>query len=704
MAQRSKQNRPPPLPDPGIDGHELFRVLVLCGALILVVLLVFGQTSQFNFIVCDDVQYVYGNPNVASGLKWENIRWALTTTHAGNWHPLTWLSHMLDAQIYGAKQTPNYSDAGGHHLTNVWLHAVAVVVLFLALRQMTRATWLSALTAAMFAVHPLRVESVAWVAERKDVLSGAFWMLTLLGYGWYARRPTVGRYWAVAVPLALGLSAKSMLVTLPCVLLLLDYWPLGRWRKKEKGERQAKMATVAEPRFPACSLGRLILEKLPLFGLTLVVAVVVAIGQRGAGAMNVVGQVSLDIRAANAAISYVVYLWKTVWPVHLAFFYPNPAVLERITAWWWAGAACSAIFLAAVTVAALWNWRSRPYLVVGWLWYLGALAPVIGLVQIGAHAYADRYTYLPSIGIYLAAVWGAAEWVGRRPRLRIPAIVAASAIILTWTGLAIHQTSTWKDNWTVFGHAIDATSDNYFAHNHMGVAYQDIGDIEKAGRHYAEAVRITPNYDSANGNLGVYYSHVGQADKAVEYFERAVQINPYVGAHRANLAMGYLRQGRNDKAIEQLRAALDLNPRDAGLRIQLARTFYQQGKLDEMLSELREAIRLRPNDLMLLNETAWLLATCPDDRVRNGSEAVDLAGRAVQLTGAQEPLVLGTLAAAYAEASRFDEAVEAARDAVELAVRQKKRELAESLRAKLALYQSKKPYRMPAGPPPSRNP
>ncbi|MEN6405642.1 MAG: tetratricopeptide repeat protein [Thermoguttaceae bacterium] len=698
MGQKPKNSRPPQnvashdwQSHPWVERpatQEFWKTLVISLALVLAVFLVFGQTSQHEFLVCDDVQYIYGNPHVASGLSWENVQWALTTCHAGNWHPLTWMSHMLDATLYpaGSPGAP-----GGHHLTNVWLHAASVVILFLALRQMTGALWCSALVAAMFAIHPLRAESVAWAAERKDVLSGLFWMLTLWSYSWYARRPSLGRYASVVVSFGLGLTAKSMLVTLPCVLLLLDYWPMRRWRPKGVA---ISPEDAASPRFPVRSLGWLVVEKLPLLALSLSVSAIVAAGQHGAGAMSMMDPILPGMKVANAIVSYVVYLWKTVWPVNLAIFYPHPSIVKVPPALWAAETIGSAVLLLAITAWALWNWRRWPCGIVGWLWYLGTLVPVIGLIQIGAHAYADRYTYLPMIGVYMVVVWGAADWSASRPAWRTALGCAAGATLVLWLFVAYHQTAQWKNNLTVFGHAVEVTRDNYFAYNHLGVAYQELKEPEKAGQNYAEAVRIAPNYDSASGNLGIYYAGAGQLERALPYLKNAARINPFVSVHHSNLGAAYLRLNRLDEAAAAFHEALRRDPENPSARVSLIQVFYRQGKIRDMLDQYREILRLRPNEAAVMNELAWFLATYPDPQVRNGKEALDLAGRAVQLTAAQEPVALHTLAAAYAENGRFSEAQQAIADAIDLAKRQGKQKLIAPLEAEAKQYQRNMPLRV----------
>ncbi len=427
-------------------------VLAVSCFLVVAVLAVFGRTvvQKYPFIDFDDGEYVYENSHVTGGLSLGEAGWAFTHFSASNWHPLTWLSHMLDCQIYHRSDQPYQQAAWGHHLTNVLLHAGAAVLLFLALWRLTVAVWPSALVAALFAIHPLRVESVAWISERKDVLSGLFFMLTLLAYAGYARRPSVLRCFWVVLAYALGLLAKPMLVTLPFVLLLLDYWPLGRlagWR-------------------------RCFAEKIPLFVLAAASCVVTVLAQRGV--IAAVERLSFQDRAANALVSLVAYLGKFLWPTNLAIFYPHPqASLES-----WKVVGALALLAAVTAVAAVWR-RKYPHLIVGWLWYLGMLVPVIGLVQVGGQAMADRYTYLPNIGLGIALAWSLAVLVARRPALRTAAVFASAAAIVVLMAWAWRQTGFWRDSEDLWRRAVDCTERNSIAHNSLAPSW---GSRQKAAR------------------------------------------------------------------------------------------------------------------------------------------------------------------------------------------------------------------------------
>ena len=541
--------------------------------LALAVGLLYGRTAGFGFLSLDDPAYVAENPVVRAGLRPSGVAWAFTEVHALNWHPLTWLSLMVDVSLFGV-------DPGAMHRTNVVLHAAAAVLLFLALLRGTDALAPSALVAALFALHPLRVESVAWIAERKDVLSGFFWMLTLLAYLAFARGSTPLERATVFLAAALAMLSKPMAVTLPVVLLLLDRWPLRR----------------PEP------LMRLALEKLPLFALSLGVALATFRIQSQLGAVRSLEAIDLGARVANAAIAAVSYLGKSFWPVDLAIFYPHPAVLGRADTLL-LPALCAATLLAGITAVAAATARSRPYLLVGWLWYLVTLLPVIGIVQVGDQALADRYTYLPTIGIAIALVWGARD-VARS--LRVPAAlgaaVASSAVAclaaLTWL-----QVPIFRDSRSVFAHALLVTDDNYYAHTALGRLERSEGRVEDAKRHLEEALRIRPELVLARVELGNVLVVEGDLEgaaalqedvladrpgssaahhalglirlrqdlpgQAALHFERSVALRPGFAEAHSNLGVAYRRLGRDEDAIRQFRRALQLRPGAAHPRANL---------------------------------------------------------------------------------------------------------------------------------------
>ena len=556
-------------------------VLAVCGFLLLAVALVFGQTLRHELINSDDDQYVYRNPHVARGFTAQRIAWAFTQFHAANWHPLTWLSHMLDCQLYGLNHP------GGHHLTNVLLHAASAILLFLLLRQTIGSLWRSAFVAALFAVHPLHVESVAWVAERKDVLSGLFFMLTLAAYTGYARRPfSLLRYLLVTLLLVLGLMAKPMLVTLPFLLLLLDYWPLGRWQGAGSGGAPTAFFPVAGA--AGLPFWRLLAEKLPFMALAAVSCVLTYFAQETSGA--ICQRLPLTARIANALVSSVAYLRQFVYPVGLAAIYPYSQ--DSLAAWKIIG---SGLLLAGISLAALVCRRKCPFLLVGWLWYLGMLVPVIGLVQVGSQAMADRYTYLPQIGPYIALTWGIERVSRGWPYRRRLAGAAAALVVAVLAWCAWRQVSYWKDDETLWRHTLACTSKNWLAHNNLGAALAGRGQIDAAIDHYQQSLEIAPNYDLAHNNLGAALAGRGETDAAIDQYQQALKINPQNAMARDNLAMALLGRGQADKAMVHYEQALKIDPDDAAAHYNLGNLLAGRGQVDAAIEHYQEALKIKPD-------------------------------------------------------------------------------------------------------------
>ena len=541
------------------------QVLAVCLLLLLAMGLVFGQTVNHEFINLDDDVCVSENPWVSDGLTARSIYWAFTSRHVGNWDPLTWISHIVDWQIYG-----DY--AGGHHLTNLLLHAATAILLFLVLRQMTGRFWPSALAAALFAVHPLRVESVAWVTERKDVLSGLFFMLTLAAYVGYARhrRFSLVRYLAVIVLFALGLMSKPMLVTLPCVLLLLDYWPLRRM------DFQQGFGI----------LRRLLIEKIPLFVLAAACCVVTVWAQRVPNYQYG----PLSWRIGNAAISYVDYLGSFFYPVGLAPLHPRTQFDLPL------GPIVGAFLVLLCITTAVFAWaRKRPYLPVGWLWFVGMMFPVVGLVPFGTQAMADRFTYLPQIGLCIALVWGAAKLCRSWPHRRLACGVGSAVVLAALMACAWRQTSYWRDSETLWNHTIACTSRNYTAHNALGnaLAYQE--RFDEATSQYRKALEIWPDYPSAHFNLGVTAGSRGRLNEAMEHYRRAIKANPnHANAHN-NLAAALLAVGDLDEAIEHSRATIRIVPEFPEAHFTLGNAWLLSDRFNGAVEEYRKALDARPD-------------------------------------------------------------------------------------------------------------
>jgi Tfp pilus assembly protein PilF len=656
----------------GIAVSNPILGVVIC--LAAITWLVFGQTLRHSFVNYDDQIYIYENPHVASGLSPGAVKWAFTHTVGNNWHPLTVLSHMLDCQWYGLK-------ASGHHFTNVILHMTAVILLFLVLREMTGLVWRSAFVAALFAIHPLHVESVAWIAERKDVLSAMFFMLTLGAYLRYVRGPSLIRYFVIIVLFALGLMAKPMLVTLPFVLLLLDFWPLNRFAALPLADSNG--STSRRPWAP----WRMVLEKIPLLLLSAASSVATFLAQHEI--LTPLRKLTLAQRVENAIIAPVIYMWQMVWPFRLPIFYAHPtntSVDRDFT--------LSVALLLAISGGALIWKRKRPYCFIGWLWYLGMLLPVIGLVQVGnQQTHADRYTYLPQIGLYLAITWLVADlslpWRHRGIILGVAtAIVLLPLSLQAWT-----QTSYWRDSRTLWAHALALNPNSDDAHNGLCELFAKEGHLDLAIQEGEKALRIGPDRSDVHYNLATVFLNKGQLNEAFVHFRKALELNPRWPRANFGIAKIQMEQGNTEQARVSYQRELQIQPNDANSYNDLGVIFSRQGKVQEAMAQWQAALEREPNHPSAQYNLAWLLATSPDDSVRSGTKAVELAERAQQLSRGADPRNFRLLAAAYAESGRFSEAIDVARKGRQAAVAQKNMALAYALEGDIALYQENFPLR-----------
>jgi tetratricopeptide (TPR) repeat protein len=520
-------------------------------------LLVYFQVYSFQFVNFDDHETILNNTHIQNGLTLAGLRWAFTASYAANWFPVTWISHMLDFQLFGL-------DSGWFHLVNVIIHIASVMLLFALIRRMTGRLWESAFVAFVFALHPLHVESVAWVTERKDVLSAFFWFLTTWLYLDYVNRPNFQRYLVALGAFCLGLMSKQMLVTLPFVLLLLDYWPLARTK--------------------TTAISRLALEKAPYFALSLAASLIVYRVQHLAGAVQSVATIPLATRAANAVISYAAYLWQFVWPSGLAMFYPYPPSLP---VW---QIAVSAMLLAAISALVI----RRPYLTVGWLWYLGTLVPVIGLVQVGQQTRADRYTYIPLVGISIMLAWGAAELMERYPARKFALQSVAAVFCLGWLAVSWTQVETWRNSNTLFEHAIASTENNYVAHMNLGEALTEQGRTKEALQHLYTSLEEKPENADGHDTLGAVLGQLGRTDEAAAQFREALRIQPNDWEAHANLGNVMLAKGQMAAAVDEFRAAVKISPDLATAHLGLAAALLNLGQTDAAIAEFREALRLDP--------------------------------------------------------------------------------------------------------------
>ena len=744
------------------SNRETRRSCLLSALLAAAILLAFFPVLNNDFIKFDDGFYIVHNPHVTTGLTWNNLRWSLGAGYQGNWHPVTWISHMLDVQLFGLRP-------GWHHLMNLLLHTANSVLLFLWLQQLTAATWRSLVVAALFGLHPLHVESVAWAAERKDVLSTLFLLLTLMSYTAYTwdtgksdlsktpepatanspppPGPVQVRTWhernyvLALVFFALGLMSKPMLVTLPFLLLLLDFWPLGRFQPFSA---------------PWPALKMLVREKIPFLFLAAISSVVTLLVQEK-GHATYLG-LSLGARLTNAIAAYWVYLGKTFWPLHLAIFYPHPAAGVTGAHPVSAGLlASTALGLLLIGIAA-WTLRRRaPWFMVGWFWFLGTLVPVIGIIQVGGQALADRYTYFPLIGLFICGVWAAAALAKRWPAAKRAVALAWPLVIIFCAILTNRQVKFWRNDFTVFAHALEVSPNNALAHYHLGIAYRDQGQttnamtefqqalaadpsfpppypeigalLEEQGRrqeamalyeqglkatpwseqlhnvlatrlwaqgkqeealtHYADAIHLDPDYADAHFNFGMALASRGQFAEAAAQFAAACRLRPQDREALGCLAESLMKAGRPTQAEERFRELTQLAPTNAVAHQNLGLLLVERGSLDQALAQFEQAVALNPNWPDALNALAWLLSTHPQIEMRKPVEAVTLAQRACELSGGKQSRYWGTLDIAYAAAGRFAEAVQAATKAQQLAAAEGQTNAAQAAGARIEEYKKR---------------
>jgi tetratricopeptide (TPR) repeat protein len=655
--------------------------------LALVTLLAYLPVARDGFVVYDDGTYVTENTVVQNGLTWAGVKWAFTTWHGGNWHPVTWLSHMTDCELFGL-------NAGAHHSVNLLLHAANGALLLLLLFRLTGALWPSAFVAALFAWHPLHVESVAWIAERKDVLSTFFALLALLFHARYAqkrskvegressadtavkaldiRRSTLD-YFLALVFFALGLMAKPMLVTLPFVMLLLDYWPLQR---------------LPDFKFRMADLVRLALEKWPFFVLAAVSCTITFLAQRHGEAVMTLGQFPLNLRIENALISCLLYLSKTAWPAHLAILYPLVIHLSWMRA-------MTAVAVAVLGVFSWLAWRLRrscPYALMGWLWFLGMLVPVIGLVQVGSAAMADRYSYLPIVGLFIVTAFGARDLVQRFQPLIIPAVIAAALVLAACLALTGNQLRFWRDNESLFAHAVAVTKENGSAHLNYGVAIEEKGRQADALAQYREAMRLDPENPMAHYDIGNLLDKMGRPAEALPELFQAVRLNPKSPIAHNTLGCVLAEMGRFDEAMSEFSLAARADAAYPWPYFQMGKALLGQGRDTEALGRFREALRIAPDNFQILAYTARVLAADENPDIRDGKAALALAIKANALSGGAQPLVLDMLGMACAETGDFTNALTVAQNALDLAAAAKMKNI-EPLQQRLELYKNRQPWR-----------
>jgi tetratricopeptide (TPR) repeat protein len=639
-----------------IPGANVFSIYF---ALTLLIWAAFGHATGYPFVNYDDGNYVYENPQITGGLTVNGFIAAFTQSHARNWHPITTISHMLDCQLFGL-------NAAGHHLVNVLLHLTAALLLFSVLNAATAQVWRSAFVAAVFAIHPLRAESVAWIAERKDVLSGVFFVLTLGAYVRYVRARSPGRYLTTLGFFMLGLMSKPTLVTLPLLLLLLDFWPLERLCPRN-GSTTTDSAGLIR-RTIATLNSSVVLEKIPFLILSIITAVITITVQSQTVAYG--GTVPFAERFGNSLVSYATYVGQMVWPANLTVFYPEQSQALTTT-----GVISAAMFLLAITVVALVTARKRRFVAVGWAWYLISLLPMIGLVKVGLQARADRYTYLPQIGLAIAATWGAVALPGLRSvrGRRVLAITAMVVVaILTWR--AAIQTSYWETTESLWKHALAVDGGNVVAHYNVAGLLLDHGQINAAIDHYLAALRAvspTESHDHFSralleNGLGNALAQKGELDAAIIHYREALNLRPNFPDARSNLAAMFFRKGDIADAISEYEKVVGTPPEDAVSHQRLAGLLVKANRREEAIRHYSRAITIAPDSLEPLKTLAWLYATSPEQNVRDADQALSLARRANELSHGRDPGALRIVGAAYAALGRKDEAVTAAEHALSL--------------------------------------
>jgi Flp pilus assembly protein TadD len=581
----------------------------------MVTLAVYWQVSNHDFVGFDDKSYVTGNHHVQSGLTSESVFWPFSLAGKAYWHPLTWFSHMLDCQLFGLNPK-------GHHLTNLLFHLANTLLLFFVFRRMTGCRWRSALVAALFALHPLNVEAVAWIAERKSVLSTSFWMLTMMTYFYFTERPTLLRYMLVFSVYGLGLMAKPMLVTLPFVLLLLDYWPLDRVGFLPlEGKRDEDVSGLAGADAQRIRVSRLVLQKVPLLALSLLSVYLTLLSARYSLMAISTEVVPMKLRIANALVSYVSYIAKMIWPHKLAVFYPFPTTLPT-----WQPVV-SGLLLICVSILVLRQWRRTPYLAVGWLWYLGTLVPVIGLKQAGLWpAMADRWTYVPLIGLFIMIAWGVPGLLVTYRHRKVALSIAASAVLSALMIVTWKQLPHWRNTITLFQHAINVTEKNYVAHTNVGHALSDQGKLKEAIPHFIQAVKIKPTSSKAHSNLGRALARQGRNAQAVVHLSEALELDPHSPGIHNNLGNVLERQGKIQEALVHYSTALQLEPRFAEAHFNLGTFWARQGRNEEGMAHFSKALQFKPDFAAAHNSFGVVLA-----RQGNLQEAIYHFGEAVRL-------------------------------------------------------------------------
>lgn len=597
-----------------IKSSEKNRSKLICLMLAITIIAVYYQVFSYDFNNTDDPAHVFENAHIQEGFTPESIKWAFTTSYTDYWHPLIWFSHMLAWQLFGR-------NAGGHHFVNLFFHVANTLLLFAVLKRMTKAVYPSAFVAALFALHPLHVESVVWISERTGVLSTFFWLLTMWAYSYYVTKPRITSYLLVVLFFSFALMSKPMVVTLPFVLLLLDYWPLERFSlKRTKADGKS-------------SLSYLLIEKIPLFAMTLVSCVITFLYQKKIGTMDAGQRWGFFVRITNVPISYLHYIIKTIWPSRLAFFYQHPGFDISVSY-----AMTSAVLLIVVTILVFKFAAKHRYLLTGWLWFLGTLVPVIGIVQANDQAFADRYSYVTLTGLFIMAAWGVSELLGKWRRRKILLWVYSLAVLSVLAVCSHIQQQYWKDNLTLWEHTVEVTEDNFKAHFFVALMLFLEGDNEGAIEHCRETLRIDSGFIDARNLLGTALSRTGKIDEAIECYKKALEIAPDFGPTYANLGLALAKKGRYDEAVEHYRMAIEMEE-ELAMHRDLGDLLLHMKRYEEAVTEYQEVLSAKPDDVEILNKLGFTLAY-----MGQYDEAIEHLNQAVQIdpnhTGAKNNLKL----------------------------------------------------------------
>jgi tetratricopeptide (TPR) repeat protein len=677
-----------------ITGFSQKQVLFFVSILLIAITLVAYEPVRHNdFVSYDDGAYITENPKITCGITSESVIWAFTNSQMGNWHPLTMLSHMLDCEIFGLNPL-------WHHFVNVLFHIINALLIFWILNAMTDSMWPSAFVAAIFAIHPLQVESVAWASERKTVLSGFFWFLTMAVYIWYTKRPSIKRYTSLFLVYGLSIMTKPLVVTLPLVLLLLDYWPLGRLNWGRHVEKSVP-------------LSRLLMEKAPLLAMSAILSLITIAAQKSAGALIP----SVDCRFANTFLSYSKYVSKIIWPSRLAAFYPyNYAILSTTYA------AIYVLLFVAISAISIQVGRRRKYVAMGWLWYVGTLVPMIGLIQVGEQAMADRYMYIPMLGLLIIASWAVRDFIFNRPHLKAAVSVIAVVVLLSEVFATRTQMRYWQNSMLLFEHTLKVTEHNHVAEKGYGSALFAAGRLDEAAIHLRRAMRRHPAYLAAGNELARVYVRQGKFNEAVmclnellkhnkdsaeiyynlgvasmlqkkyeeaiKHFAKVLELDAEYPDARYAIGAALLGAGRASEAVSHLNTALQTSTDIAEVYINLGTAYTQLGMYKPAIENFNKAIEIKPNKIAALNNIAWLLATVGEVSIQDANRAIELARRACELTEYKTPKFLDTLAAAYAAAGRFDDAVKIAQQAIDVAKAIGQEDLCGEIQRRLELYKA----------------